>query len=200
MAVIFSDSIRINYKGSVEDEFGKGNSIELITNYLFSHLPVKIKDSSILSKVTLDLCEDKSLLKQRKLKYKGSKLSVHVPDTGITLPLLKGETDYVLILDSMSITSDVNIMPIMVGLIPVAGIPFKPLIYKAKFVIWDNKKGGIVAYGKNRVSLSKGVVVTKDIWNKVTQLFASKILRDTPFYRKIEEEKPVTPKKKSLHR
>ena len=179
--IIHDDSISINYKGDVENEFGKGNTNELIKNYFFTDFPKHLQDSSVFSEVYMDSCIDKCDFKKG-IVTPGSRDQIerkfYMPDSGQIVQLNNGTPDYILILQKFGISSVPSANVIMYGFVPIAAVPYKPVTYKSHYVLWDNIKGRMAGWGNCTISVSTDVAVTMPTWHLATGTFARYIFSD----------------------
>ncbi len=179
--IIHDNKISIKYIGDVENEFGKGNTNELIKKYFYSAFPKHFQDSSIFSKVYMDSSYDQSNLKKVIVTHQSRnerERKFYMPDSGTIIHLNQGIPDFVLILQGLKITSLPSASVIMVGFTPIAAIPSKPVTYISRYVLWDNRKGEMAGWGSCQVSQATGVAVTLKTWHLATGKFVRHIISD----------------------
>ena len=200
--IVYNDSISINYRGDVENEFGKGNTNELIKKYFYTEFPEYLQDFSIFSEVYIDSCPEqndfKSIVMVRANPRDQKGIKLFMPDSGTVIPLNRGTPDYVLILQDVRITSIPSASIILYGFVPVAAVPYKPVTYVSEYVLWDNNKRKMAGWGNCESSISTGVAATLETWNLATGLFARHILSDERIRNPKLESIEIGPVEESL--
>lgn len=182
-AIVFTNPIKINYKGSVKEEFGDGNQDTLINGYILSQLRIDIKDSTCLRYVKVDSVLNRDVLSKQYLRYKNKndEFSMLLPSSGSMLKLSE-DYDFTFFLEDFSVSSSLNLDIPNFVLSPIFWTPRKPLIFTSKFVIWDNKGKKIVAHGFAYASKSKTFVVDREIWDLTSAGFIHSVFKRTSFY------------------
>lgn len=175
LLIVLKDMARLNYEGSVENEFGKGDPVELATNYVLSQLNKEFEDKPAFTTVNVKLCNNGCTeLKKSFLPYFGSKMfEIHLPDFGKSEPFDSDDISYILFLEDLIITSELKIG----NSIP----PEKYLAFDSKFAIWDNKAHNVVSWGRVTASDTATLVIRIREWNTVALKFCDKLLKETPF-------------------
>jgi hypothetical protein len=188
LAICISDEKpSIDYTGNVEDEFGKGETNDLIWAFFKDQLAKDIKQNSIFSSITYDKLSRQPPTQARTVKVdnKGD-VSFTLPVDGDAVAIETTSPDVVLFLDKIIITSklDVSGSPgYYAGNMYMAGSfnSQKDLVYEAKMILWDNNAKQVVSYGFIRVVDSNKFAVSKEDWLSLTEEFTGKILEGTPF-------------------
>lgn len=183
LALIFTNPLKISYKGSVQEEFGDGNQDMLINSYILSQLRIDIKDSTCFRHVKVDSVLNRDILKIQYLRYKNKneEFSMLLPSSGSILKLSE-DYDFTLFLEDFSVSSSVNLDVPNFVFNPIFWTPRKPLVFTSKFAIWDNKGEKIVAHGFAYASKSKTFVVDREIWDLTSAVFIHSIFKKTSFY------------------
>lgn len=175
LALVFVNGMSIEYEGNVRDEFGNGDTDDLIADFVLKMIVKKFRDSSCIKSVFIIPSSDIASLTKHRLCYESTASTIDflLPDSG--KPVFDGspDADFVLLLEEFEIRSELKI-----------GVTvMKPLAFRSKYVIWDNKLGCLVAFG-DKVSISfSSVAVTMPNWEEAIGVLVRDMLVDTPFLR-----------------
>jgi hypothetical protein len=186
---------RIDYYSSVEEEFGKGNSNELIYNFFKEQLCKDIDSLTIFRNVHYDRLAPGLETKEITIRIpaRGEK-SFDIPVDNETAEFSEFKADFVLFLDEISIVSnyqaDVSRISTPVydpyrGTIirkrPTTTYSSKDLNYESKFILWDNTLKATVSYGYVRAVKENKKSVSKEDWLSVSKMYVNKLFTGTPF-------------------
>jgi hypothetical protein len=200
--IVYNDSISISYRGDVENEFGKGDTKELIKKYFYTEFPECLQEFSVFSEVYIDSCPEQNdfngIVMVRANPRDQKEVKIFMPDSGTVISLHRGTPDYVLILQDIRITSVPSASIILYGFVPVAAVPYKPVTYVSEYVLWDNNKRKMAGWGKCESSISTGVAATLETWNLATGLFARHVLSDERLKNPALESIDIGPVEESL--
>lgn len=180
--VPFSNGLDISYLGDVEKEFGEGNTNELIADFIVGELPKFFEIHTDFESVHFDRFDSSYVFEDRDLKIDCcSDFYMKLPEDETIIRTKKYKGDYVLFLEDMLISSDVNIkggiypFPIFLGI-------DKGINFMTKYAIWDNKIGKLVSFGYTfSIVESDRPFILLEHWHEVTKKFVENIVKETPF-------------------
>jgi len=177
----------IRYSGSVEPEFGPGDTNALIWAFFKKQLVDDIKRTTLLTEVNFDTCATDAYLKEIVIEVNRQPQSMYIPrDEGI-YRCGGGDRRFVLILSDVSIKTLLNLhLPKMgpFGILSIGGIPEKQLCYSAVALLWDNMVKKPILYGQVSYSTSGFLPrITMTEWTNVSDGFTKVIFKKTPLYK-----------------
>jgi hypothetical protein len=172
----------IDYEGNMDNEFSQENRYGKIRTFICSTAVKSIMETNMFTSVDMNVMGCKSFV-SKKLDWNGHEDTVdfilRVPsDSCFSAPDSQG---ILLLLEQTYVKSHPFIQLIMINLIPVGGIPHKPLIIGGKFVYWDMAAKKPIAWGISSGTYDNGPGVTMDHWNNAAYDFSVKMVKDSPF-------------------
>lgn len=193
------EDISINYEGSVEEEFGKGDQNELIKKYVTTKLPVEIKKQTLFSNSLLISSNKNCSYELREIKLSSTKIKdVKIPQKGCNITVANDTVDFILTLNIESIGSqfEANVSSSPGHFVPGAGgspghwmgggpsfNPKKDLTCTGTFFIWDVAEQDVAAYGYVTGIDENKYAVSMEDWENMINDFVKKILEKTSFFR-----------------
>lgn len=181
LLIVLKDSIQLNYEGRVKEEFGEGDSLDLIIRYILAQLAGRIEKEGHFSSVRFHLWDEYIPFKKVTLPCFGkNSMEIDLPLFEKSEKYKDVKAPYLLILNDFSIISDFKITIGSAGPIRI-GLPSKSLIFDSKFLYWDNTAGDVICWGRSTAGDTTNYAITKREWRKVCSLFSEKILVQTPF-------------------
>ena len=170
-----TESIKIIYHGSVENEFGRGPPDILIAKYLQKNIAERLGVMSSFRKVLSCDFTSKPIFRNVSLPFKSGESDFIIPDCDITFS--DCDPDIVLFLTNLKLISLTKINS-------VYGVPTgfgRSLKYSGDFVYWDVKNKDAIAYGKLEDKEEAGFAIEKAHWFGITHDIAVKLLCDEQF-------------------
>lgn len=185
-AIVIPEHIGVFYQGDVENEFGKGDKKELISNFFRTQLRNEIAKKAIFKTVFQGTPTNTFRREGVAVSTRRGEKSFFIPVEKERITCQGGTPDIVLALDEIDISSSLKIKSspgYSSGGFTYGGSfsTSKNLVIMAKFMIWDNIKGELVSYGFVEIVDENRFAVSMEDWNKVMDDFASKLLEKTPF-------------------
>lgn len=183
-AVILPDTIPVDYTGDVTDEFGKGDKDSLIDTFFRAELIKQLKKRTVFDSVyitTADSYESERLIEDN--------CTIRVPKAGQKIQCTEGSPDMILIVNDVSIRSDLNVSGSPGGFI--GGTHFGPsfssqkdLAIRGKFAIWDNVSQKTATYGYIESIDENQFAVSMEDWLSAISGFVTKMIEQTPLMKK----------------
>jgi hypothetical protein len=182
LKIAFVDSLKIQYEGSMDNEFPSDNREARIRKYIGQTMTKALQDSSLFSqiKVTQPYCDtyQKSTLHWRDTDT----FKVLLPSTECTPP--DDSNALWLFIQEPKVVSKPWVQIIMVYMVPVGAIPHKPLTLSSRFVYWDAVMKKPVAWGFANGTYDDGPSVTIKNWDEASKRFALSMIRKSPLVKK----------------
>lgn len=179
----------IDYRDSVAPELGKGDAKVLIFDFFKKQLAEDIKEQTGFTSIAFDNRLKNPIQSQEMLDTRDGQFFVDLPIKDTRLEFGNSKPDFVLIIDGLSIAATFAAgfaHPVITSTgVEVGGgenKPSKGIIYKSKFVLWDNRAKKLVSYGYGVATTAENVAtLSLNDWLWVTEVYASKIFLGTPF-------------------
>ncbi len=179
-AIFFPESIKVDYRGNVEDEFGKGEKNELIVNFFKTQCRNEIEKQTIFKQVFITLPLNEYRRKSVDLLTKLGVKTFEIPTENVKIFCQEGNPDIVVVFDDIKISSRLNSKLFPAGPVPVGGswslgvMDFMPtvsssknIIVLANFMIWDNKTGTHISHGFIEIIDKNRFAVSIEDWQKL---------------------------------
>jgi len=182
------DSVYINYVGNLENEFGIANTNLKIKTFLMDRVIDYLKPTTYFSPIiTSNSKLEYTIKREIKSDFKGEKEKFDT--TIIRYPNYvhpkypTDTTDVTLFFENTKILSYPGANVLLVGFMPVAALPSKPLVIKSLALFWDNKKNRVISSGNIEAYVDDKTEVTLSTWRDAIIIFCQKLLDKMPFSR-----------------
>lgn len=187
LTVVPFRTITIRNKDDVTDDLGIGDPDSVFKAVFEPAFAESMKRRSLFGQVSFDEIADPLDLHHRSLKtnIRDEEIALTFPQNETVLEFEGEKPDYVLFLESLEVNRKSEFK---MGQVPMAGGGFMPttqsrvyLSLTASYVIWDNKKGRIISYGRPEVKSDILFAMTDNTWTKGIELLAVAMVEETPF-------------------
>jgi hypothetical protein len=181
----FQGKSEINYNGSVENEFGKGNMNELILKYLRNQISKRLQERSCFGNVAV--CEFLSppTTKDTLMKVDNTGIPIYsIPIQNNSIDFNGCKADIILFINSVKLSSISTVHTVYAVPVYIS----KDLDLKFNFLFWDNRTNDIVSYGKASYSTSSPVpAITITNWETVVDGAIDDVMCDKAYEKKMPE-------------
>jgi hypothetical protein len=163
----------------INDALGEGNAEDLYLSYFNSQFPQCVKNFGSFNKVFYMKDISKVTFKERILEFNlNESIGMMLPIDGTTISNNNIIADYILFVDSLkSITSSGQVN--VIGTIATSSFP--SIIQNLNFLIWDNRSGQVVSYGKIQEDHEFGGKVYKEYLDTILSSITKNIIKCSPF-------------------
>lgn len=160
----------INYAGSVETEFGKGDQDSLIRQYLQTQIAKEMKKKSCFKEAMYSPDINTDAFVHDSQVVSGKKVRFMRPHDGFNADSMAG--DVVLAVYNVSLRSMTTVN--MVYFVPIIN---RDLNFKCSYVYWDIRKKTVLACGNiNEVASNLGPVLTMHNWEELMESIVEELL------------------------
>ena len=195
-ALFFPESISINYQGSVEDEFGKGDTKELITNYFKKQIREDIARQTTCREIVYKSYPIECKIQAARYQTRHGVKTFQVPLDNQTVSWQDTSADILLLLDDIKISSWLKFemfpetgIPVYMGgsgfydpdgsLMPVFSSS-KDLVIATNYILWDNTTGELISLGYIKVVDRNRFAVSIEDWEEVMSELVATIFKRMP--------------------
>jgi len=166
----------------VDNEFSEDNRYGKIRTFICSTAVKSIRETHMFTSVDMNVMGCTSFV-SKKLDWNAHGDSVdfvlQVPNDNCYSEL--DSQCILLLLEQTFVKSHPYLQLIMVGMVPVGGIPHKPLTIGGRFVYWDMAAKKPIAWGISSGTYENGPGVTMDNWSSAAYDFSVRMVKDSPF-------------------
>jgi len=183
---IIAGNIIVKCPKDVKDDLGEGDTDAVFNEYFENLFTRNIREGSNLSALGYNPKADtSSFMKRLLIVNEETQFDAKIPQDGSIVKTRPVYFDYILILDELLVdrVSEVNFAAskVISGDLSVGLSRKKSLQFKYKYIIWDNGKKQILAYGTQTIANDFSIALTKKKWDGTVEKMAKQILVDTPF-------------------
>ena len=182
--IIINERLFVDNPADVNDDLGSGDPVKVFGDFFTGEfLDAARKDSKFAN---ISLIEDyvSGNLKNITVPLnKEETMIVAVPKSDISAFSGSDSLPYVLIIDKIRMSREQKAPVMMMGpngtMTSTGGSD--DLVLSGKFVVWDNKAGQIVSYGKIEEKTGVFIMMTKNTWAQMVKEVSRKIFRGKPY-------------------
>ena len=163
----------------IKDALGEENIEDSYISYFNSKFPQCFKNFGSFNKVFYMKDISKTTFKERVLNFNlTDSIRMILPLDGTTISNNNIIADYILFIDSLksiSLSAHFN----ATGTIHTSSLP--SLIHSLNFLIWDNRNGQVVSYGKIQEDHEFGMKAYKEYLDTILFNLTETIIKNSPF-------------------
>ena len=183
--VAIQHAVRINYSGSVVDEFGPGDTETAIERFFNAQLLHDIQKRTLFDTAWHVRLQDNYRRSPRQVDvpHMGT-VTFQVPTQGEVLLVDGSQPKFVLILERMAISSAQEVTIRFGGRWgPRSFESDKDLVFEGRFILWDNTVGRLVSLGYVMAVDENAYAVSLEDWHAAMGDFVTQVFRGTPLTR-----------------
>lgn len=185
------DRIIINNPDDVADDLGSGSDVEVFYGFFDTTVARVVPIFSNFKSAELKPYPEKDRMQTSTfaLGSKAGQINVHLPPQDKPLDLGGVTPTFILFIDLMQIRRDAGSPGMMFmgpkGSSTMSGGRAASLIANVNYVLWDNRAGKVMAYGKTEVSTAFFLAMTRGTWKSNAEDIIRSILQKSPFQKEI---------------
>lgn len=177
--------LHVSNVDDIEDDLGTP-ALEALRTFVAYEMAEELKRLGTFSAVWFDTLAQGNALRSTTFKLDDkSLLTAELPETGQALIMDSASSDFTLLLTYLDISRFAGSSGTMVmgphGTTTGTTGEAAALLWRCEYVVWDNRKGAVVSYGKLEQKTSFFIAMTAGTWSDAVTTLVRSVLEKSPF-------------------